>query len=42
VTASATDLYIVGGLGNEYFLNRVYTVEVLPVKLYIPITFLSP
>ncbi|MBN2392943.1 MAG: hypothetical protein JXR84_19585 [Anaerolineae bacterium] len=41
LTAHETSLYVVGGWSGDY-LNRVYTIEVLPWRVFIPTTFYSP
>ncbi len=37
LVASDTSLYAVGGWSDDY-LNRVYTLEVLPYRVFIPVT----
>lgn len=41
LTARETSLYVLGGWSGDY-LNRVYAIEVLPWRVFIPTTFFSP
>ena len=41
LTVHETSLYVVGGWSGDY-LNRVYAIEVLPWRVFIPTTFFSP
>jgi DNA-binding CsgD family transcriptional regulator/N-acetylneuraminic acid mutarotase len=41
LAARETSLYVVGGWSGDY-LNRVYAIEVLPWRVFIPTTFFSP